>query len=436
MPDLLKAYTPTKSRPWDRAAAASLLRRAGFCPSRQELSDAVSLGPSDTVDRLIDEPERSPRALELDGLASAMASRGDVAALRGWWLLRMRHTSRPLAARLSVFWHNHFATSHEKVRDAGLMALHLRTIERAAFGGFGALLLAMARDPAMIVWLDGEQNVKGRPNENFARELFELFALGVGNYTEPDIREAARAFTGWRQRAGRFEFSISRHDDGPKTVFGQTGAFGGEDIVRLTLAQPAASKFLAGKLAAEFVCPDPPRELCAALADVLRETGFGVAAALRIVLKSRAMHEPTLRGRRIKSPIELVIGLARSLELSVGADKLETVVSEMGQRLLEPPSVKGWEGHRGWLNSATMLVRLSAAARAVSAEAGFDPGRLRREAGAESREDALALCRELALGADLPPALEKQLEALPASLDDAMREALRRLLCSPEYQMA
>ncbi|MEP0847419.1 MAG: DUF1800 domain-containing protein [Phycisphaerae bacterium] len=436
MSDWLAPYEPSADTPWNRRAAAHLLRRAGFCSGEDELREALDAGPQATVARLFDAEERSARCRELDALGEALAARGDVGALRGWWLLRMRHTSRPLHARMTVFWHNHFATSFDKVRDARMMAQQLGTLERHALGKFEPLLLAMAQDPAMIVWLDGQQNVKGRPNENFARELFELFTLGVGNYTERDIREAARGFTGWQQRGGRFHFARAEHDGGEKSVFGRSGPFGGEDVVRLTVAQPACATFVATKLLREFVCPEPPDDLIDALAKRLVENGCDVRDALQTLLLSRAMFDRRWYRARIKSPVELVVGLARSLNLQVPAQRFESAVAQMGQRLLEPPSVKGWDGHRAWLNSATMLVRLNAAARAVDPELGFDPAALRTKLDLGTRERVIAFCGNLALDGDVPDVLRASLAGLNGELDDLLRSGLRLLLSSPEYQMA
>lgn len=431
----LKPYQPSAARPWNWAAAAHLLRRAGFAPRAAEVRDALRDGPAATMERLIGETGDTPEHDELDELGAKLAVRDNLDALRGWWLLRMCRTKRPLRARLAVFWHNHFATSNVKVKSAAMMLQQLRTFERQALGKFENLLLDVSRDPAMIVWLDGEQNVKGRPNENYARELFELFALGVGNYSEKDIREAARAFTGWHQNAGQYRFIRTAHDFGPKTVFGQTGDFDGADVVRLTLQRPACAKFMAAKLLREFLCPEPPAELLDMLAARLRETDFDLGATLKTLLNSEAMFDPRFYRARIKSPIEFAVGIVRSLEMQVPANALADAVSQMGQRLFEPPSVKGWDGHRGWLNSATMLVRLNAAARATD-EGGFQPSKLRSRYDLNDSDALLRFCGELTLDGNVPGVLRERLEQLKGEADDVLRSALRLLLGSPEYQMA
>ena len=434
----LAPYRPSKARPWSRVTAGHLLRRAGFAASEVEIQNALTDGPSATVDRLVNSTDESSRHDELDALGETLALRNDINALRGWWLLRMRHTNRPLHARLAVFWHDHFATSNVKVASTPLMYQQLRTLEQHALGRFADLLGAITRDPAMIVWLDGDSNIKGRPNENFARELFELFTLGVGNYTESDIQEAARAFTGFHQRRGRFQYVERNHDDGEKSLFGKTGRLGGDDIVTITMEHPACSRFIAGKLLREFLAPDPPDHLIASLAATLRQTDFDLSGAMKVILSSEAMFDPRWYRAHIKSPVEYSIGIARSLDLRIGAQRLAGAVADMGQRLLEPPSVKGWDGHRTWLNSATMLVRMNAALTAVSVddETGFDPGRLRSTHNLQTREAVLRFCEDLTMDGSLPAPLRKRLDSVEGELDSIMRDALSVLMSSPEYQFA
>lgn len=421
---------------WNAAAAAHLLRRAGFAPSRAEIDAAVAAGLDATLDDLLADAPDTARHAELDELGAAIALRNDVDALRGWWLLRMTHTRRPLHARLAVFWHGHFATSNSKVRSAAMMLQQLRVFERLGAGPFEALLLAVSRDPAMIVWLDGDENVKGRPNENYARELFELFALGVGHYSERDIREAARAFTGWGQKNGVYRFDPLEHDDGEKTVLGHVGRFSGEDVVRLTIEQPACTHFLARKLLHEFLAPAPSAQLVEEFAAQLRATRFHVTEALRTLFRSAAFFSPEVRRARIKSPVEFVIGLVRSLEISAPAAQLARAVTETGQRLFEPPSVKGWDGHRAWLDSATMLVRLNAALRTLDADVA-PLNRLREKYALGAADGVRAYCAAVTVDDPPPAALHAALDEIPdADLDRLFRQSLRLLLTAPEYQMA
>jgi len=432
----LTPYQPGASNPWDRSAAAHLLRRAGFCPSEAEAQDALREGVEATVERLLDDTRDSPSHDDLDAMGSKIALAGDIHRLRGWWALRMARTTRPLHARMAVLWHNHFATSNVKVQSPALMLQQLRAIERHALGRFEDLLLAMSQDAAMIVWLDGIQNVKGRPNENYARELFELFSLGVGNYTEKDIQEAARAFTGWHQKGGRFHFSRLDHDEGDKTVFGSAGNWDGADVVRFCVEHESCARFIATRLLREFVCPDPPAELTGAVATSLRETGFDLRESLRTLLSSEAFFDPRWRRCRIKSPVEFAVGAVRSLELHAPAARLADAISNMGQSLLEPPSVKGWDGHRAWLNSATMMVRLNAATAITNGgEGGVRPADLRATYNLRNADDIRRYCLDVTLDGQCPPPLRERIDAITGGDDQVFRETMRTLLTSPEYQM-
>lgn len=423
--------------PWDLPAAAHLLRRAGFQPSTDEIERCLKDGPSATVDRLLTAPEESSRARELDDIERSVQHSDSIDAVRGWWLKRMVRTSRPLHARLSVFWHNHFATSNEKVRSAPMMMRQLQTIQDQGAGKFEDLLLAMSRDPAMIVWLDGDSNIKGRPNENYARELFELFSLGVGHYTETDIKEAARAFTGWHQRMGEYRFFERDHDDSPKTVLGTSGPLNGEDVVRIATSHPACSRFLSLKLLREFLTPEPSQSLVESFAQRLRETGLDIGASLRTLLVSRAMFAPETRRSRIKSPVEYVVGVARSLQTKAPVRTLIDSVNQMGQRLLEPPSVKGWNGHRAWLNSSTALLRLNAVQRLTEPDGAgvFSASELRSLHGLDSPRKVVEFASRVTLDGDAPPDVKPSLASLAGSLDDVLRSALRILMSTPEYQL-
>lgn len=359
---LLAPYCPDADGPWALPQAGHLLRRAGFAPSRTELDRALADGPAATVERLLTGADQSPRARELDPLGEEIAARGEIERLAAWWLSRMVHTARPLHARVALLWHNHFASSNAKVNAPPLMLRQLRTFERCGLGRFDDLLLAVARDPAMIVWLDGDSNRKDHPNENFARELFELFSLGPGAYGERDIQEAARAFSGWHQRGGAFAFQPRLHDEGPKTVLGDRGNLDGGDVVRIAVAQPACARFIALRLLREFVSETPGAALVDETAAALRSRNFEIGSVLRVVLCSRAFYDAAAYRARIKSPVEFAVGLVRSFEMKAPGQDLQRAVAAMGQRLFQPPSVKGWEGHRRWISSAAMLVRMNAAA--------------------------------------------------------------------------
>ena len=273
----------------------------------------------------------------------------------------MLEGGHPLREKLTLFWHNHFATSYAKVRSTKLMFEQNAILRKHALGKFRPFLLDMSRDTAMLVWLDSNRNVKGAPNENYAREVMELFSLGVGNYTEKDIQEAARAFTGWHHdtEVVKFEFNRDLHDDGAKTIFGKTGKFTGEDVVRLCCEQAACAKFLVGKLYAFLVSETPPpKELLAPLADRFRTSDYDIAGLVGTMLGSRLFFSEHAYRKRVKWPVEYALGAINAAVPSrVPLSDVIDPLAKMGQPLFAPPNVKGWRTGTDWLNSATLLAR-------------------------------------------------------------------------------
>jgi uncharacterized protein (DUF1800 family) len=238
--------------------------------------------------------------------------------LRGWWLAEMVATPSPLTERMTLFWHNHFVSSQLKVRLARLMYAQNATFRAHALGSFGALLHAAAREPAMVLYLDSAQNRKGAPNENFAREVMELFTLGEGQYTEQDVKEAARAFTGWSydRVAGEFVERPRLHDDGEKTIFGRRGRFDGDDVLDLILARPETARFVVAKLWREFVSPEPDAAAVARIAADFRQAHYDLKVALRGLLLDPAFWSPDNRGTLVKSPVATPSSSIRATRLS------------------------------------------------------------------------------------------------------------------------
>jgi uncharacterized protein (DUF1800 family) len=293
--------------------------------------------------------------------------------LRGWWVGEMLSTPSPLTERMTLFWHNHFVSGQQKVKLAGLMYRQNVTLRTNALGNFGAMLHAVARDPAMIVYLDSAQNRKGAPNENFARELMELFTLGEGNYGERDVKEAARAFTGWsldRER-GEFVFRRALHDYGPKTVLGRTGNFDGNDVIDILLAQPSTAEFVSRKLWREFVSPEPDTAEVTRVAARFRDSGYDIKAALYALLTSDAFYARENRGALVKSPIDLVVGTLRQFGMHP-TDTIPFAVAAagMGQNLFAPPNVRGWPGQETWINTSSLLARKQFLDRLMRADGG------------------------------------------------------------------
>jgi uncharacterized protein (DUF1800 family) len=356
-----QTWEPDDKQPWDLKWAGHLYRRAGFGASLTELREAKKRGFKATLDLLCN---GDPKAAELTSFlhdeGAKIAKRNTALDLRGWWLYCMLHSGHPLREKMVLFWHNHFATSIVKVERAALMFEQNKLLRQHALGKFGPFLLGMSKDPAMLIWLDSNRNVKGKANENYAREVMELFSLGVGNYTEADIREAARAFTGWHTDDDAFEFNAHYHDDGKKTILGQTGNWNGDDVVRILLQQKACAEFLTGKLFRFLISEsqEPPRALLAPLTESLRKSDYDLGACVRTMLSSRLFFSEHAYRQRIKSPVEFVLGTARAtVEGSLPQLVLIARLEAMGQSLFAPPNVKGWRGGRAWLNTSTMLAR-------------------------------------------------------------------------------
>lgn len=353
-------FVPSAETPWDVRAAAHLFRRAGFGATHDELKAAAAGSPQDTVDRLLRvESVSATWQRQSDQLAAAALAGSGVERLSAWWVHQMLTTPVQLLEKMTLFWHGHFATGADKVLDAHLMLAQNRLLRSFALGDFQQLLLEISRDPAMLVYLDSVSNRKAHPNENYAREIMELFCLGEGQYSERDIRELARCFTGWEVKRRRFRFNRYQHDRGSKSIFGETGEFGGEDGVRLVVSQPAAPEFIVGKLIRFLVMdePAPTAELIAPLAMKLRQDEMQIAPTVRRILSSRLFFSSAARGRKIRSPVELAVGFMRSLEGSGNTYELASSIQEIGQGLFYPPSVKGWDGGRTWINSSTLLGR-------------------------------------------------------------------------------
>lgn len=370
------AHRPPADRPWDERRAAHLLRRAGFGASAADVRLSVERGLDDTVDWLLDVPE-APGGFEatLRRAAGELALDDELEALRGRWVDRMVRTPYPLLEKMTLFWHDHFATSLDKVAEPRLMADQNDTLRRHALGDFGELLRAVSRDPAMIEWLDNQRNARGAPNENFAREVMELFTLGPGHYTEADVQEAARAFTGWHRVGRSFRFDRARHDDGVKTVLGRSGRLGGDDVLSILLAQERTATFLATKLVRWFVVPDPEPGLVGPLADALRRGGYRIRPILERILRSNVFHSEIAYKSLVKSPAEFVIGSVLALGVKARPLFLAGAMARMGQELFYPPDVSGWEGHRAWINATTLLER-SRFALDLSRARGQDLGTL------------------------------------------------------------
>ena len=360
--------------------ARHLLARTGFGPTDAEIrvygnltreaavakllhethAIALTAPPASAVETTPLRPPRGENASEAEKKAFVQEQARAGLALRAWWIQEMLITPSPLTERMTLFWHNHFVSGQPKVRVSRLMYRQNVTLRANAVGNFGTLLHAIAKDPAMLVYLDSAQNRKGAPNENFAREVMELFTLGEGHYTEQDIKEAARAFTGWSldRDTGQFTFRPRAHDGSMKTVFGKSGPFDGDAVLDLLLTRPETAQHVTAKLWREFVSPDPDPAEVQRIATRFRASNYDIKAALRELLLCDAFYAEANRGVLVKSPAEFVVGTLRSFDLRPEyALPFAIAAAGMGQNLMSPPNVKGWPGGEIWINATTLLAR-------------------------------------------------------------------------------
>ncbi|HVS17343.1 MAG TPA: DUF1800 domain-containing protein [Planctomycetota bacterium] len=431
--DDLRPWRPTAGAPWDRSAVAHLWRRAGFGATPSELERALEEGPQQSLQRLL-EPSGHSAAL-VEGVRAVLAV-DSLEGLQSWWTELILMGGDPLGERLTLFWHDHFATSNDKVADVRAMHAQVELLRERGGGDFRELLHAVARDPAMLIWLDGDENRVGHPNENFAREVLELFALGIGHYSEDDVLEAARAFTGWGTRGRAFAWRPELHDGGVKRVLGARGAFDGDAVLDVILASPDCARHVARALLAEFVVAGYDEGHVGALADVLIERGWSVRSTLEVLLASRLFFAPETRHARIAGPVELCAITLRGLDARVPARDVVRACARMGQSLYRPPSVKGWDGGRAWIHAGTWLARHDLLAGLV-----LESSRVDLEAcfGTPRPVERFVerLCDSLLLRDPGPAFREAVTSAVDAAPDDdtALARGAALVLTSPEYQL-
>ncbi len=353
------AWQAEAEQPWDLSRAAHLFRRAGFGAARDALQSAVERGIDAVLDDLFKTDANSAdfQSASANLLQSALSG-GDSKGLAVWWLRDMLETRSPLVEKMTLFWHGHFATGADKVKEPQVMLAQNRILREHAIGDVAKMVHAISQDAAMLVYLDSAVNRKAHPNENFARELMELFCLGEGNYSEHDVQELARCFTGWEVRRNQFRFNSFQHDTGDKNVLKHT-VESGQQAVDVVLQQPTAALFIASKLFRFFVAdePAPPAALLQPLADQLVADKWHVAPTLRKLLGSRLMFSPMVRARKVRSPIEWTLNWMKACQLSTNLKKVSDSLAELGQALFYPPNVKGWDGGRAWINSSTLVGR-------------------------------------------------------------------------------
>ncbi len=476
---------------WNETLAAHLLNRAGFGGSPAEIAALGRHGFPGAVDWLLARMETgeafarpewaTPRNLaeqrrkfrqlpeeqrKMEMQQQQREQRQNMVELVHWWMRRMRDGADPLREKMTLFWHGHFATSVQKVRDPFLMWRQNETLRAGALGNFGELLKAMAEDSAMMVWLDTQQSRKQQPNENFPRELMELFTLGIGHYTENDIREAARAFTPYKidREDQSFRYVRFQEDNGQKKFLGRTGRFNGDDVLAIILQQPACAEFIVHKLWEFFVYEDPGSEVLLPLAQTFRQSKYEIKPVLREMFLSAEFYSPRAVRTQIKSPVQWTVGSAKALEAPLPEPMpLHNVLQQLGQVPFAPPNVKGWDGGKAWITTSTLLLRYNLAAFLVGADtmnfqrrgankAPVGPGReipnrilppFERIAPPELRKDHRALVASLSHRLfqislpdhDTAPFLEWLANHRGAINDDAVAGLLHLMMSTPQYQL-
>ncbi len=418
-----------------KAAVGHLLRRAGFGPSASTWSSWAQLDYDSAVDRALSELDE-PLPPDPEGWISEDPTvDGKVwvpGAIQQLWRQRMVQAPCGLAEKLAFFWHGHFATDARKHANFRIAWDQYKLFRTKGAGSFRDLVLGVSRDVAMVRFLDGNANRAGHgnANENYARELQELFTLGIGNYTEKDIREIGRAFTGWGSRGPRFVFKKHFHDEGQKTVHGKTGNFGGEDVVDILVDLPACSRFIAGKLLRFFSHPEPSEAEIEDLAKVFRANKLDIKSTLASMFRSETFRARAHHRALVTSPIEFVVGATRAVGLPDVPSNVASTSVRMGQILFNPPSVKGWTSGKGWLGSAAIVERLRAAQLIRSAVAdglGLSPKSERyKPALAEAADRLLEVALQGQVPGDLAAALQSAKE----------HDRIAIILGSPEFQLA
>jgi uncharacterized protein (DUF1800 family) len=349
-----------------RALIRHLLRRAGFGASEAELEEYSALGFDRAVDRLI-HYEQVAEDVDIDKLAFDLdLDLTKIEDQRLLWMYRMATTKRPLQEKMTLFWHGHFATANSKVNNVSYMVRQNQFFRDHALGNYREILRGISRDPAMLRWLDSNTNRKRSPNENYARELMELFTLGIGNYSEQDVKEAARAFTGWFVKDDQFYFDAAQHDNGLKTVLGRTGNWNGDDVIDILVGHSATARRLASKLFRFFVYDNPEPDTIEKFAQVYLRSGYDVRALVEAILRSPEFRSERAFHALIKSPMELIIGTVRALGFAALPRDLPAIARRMGQDLYNPPTVKGWDGGPAWITTSTLLERFNLANRLIT----------------------------------------------------------------------
>jgi len=438
-------FVPDARRPWDLRLAGHLHRRAGFGGTWSELRESLADGPQKSIARLL-RPAGDLAAFEQTfAAADAQAARsGSAEGLRAWWLLRMLQTPHPLLEKMTLFWHGHFAVAQARVRDPRLVHGYLKLLRARALGPFDRLLESIACDPAVLLALDGAANRRSSPSRGFAAALVGPFSLGEGHCSQQDLGEAARALTGQFVRQGELRFIEREHDPGVKRFLGEEGPWKTADILRIVLRQPALARRIVGKLYRWLISESEPPS--AALLEPLAASfsrDYDTGKLVETMLRSNLFFSPAAYRQRIKGPVEFALGILRPLNALVPAAALAEHAAAVGQDLLGPPTVNGWEGGRTWITRATLTGRTNLAHALLFGGGAFaqpaDPLAAAQKHGRGEPAAAGPFLLDLFLQGDPPEQTAAVLTKGPADggdLRDRFRRLAFELVTSPEFQLS
>jgi uncharacterized protein (DUF1800 family) len=396
-------YRPSDAAPWNLARAAHLYRRAAFGADWGQLQQALSLGPQRTIDQLLrPEDDPAPFNRQLDTYETS----GSPEALRAWWLRRMIQTPHPLLEKMTLFWHGHFAADAAKVKSGRLMKENVQLLRSRALGSFETMLQGICRDPAMLLSVGAQANRKAAPNENFAGPLLEVFTVGPGRFTENDVHETARAFTGWFVLRNRLRYIEREFDATEKQIFGQKGVFHDADVVRIILEQPPTAQMVVRKLYRFFISEtqEPNDKLIAPLAQSFAED-YDVGRLVEKIIRSNLFFSPAAYRRRIKPPVDFALNIIKGLEQTVSTTQLAGDLADLGQNLYHPPTIRGWAGGKHWINTSTITARNNLALALLQGSGPYgkklNPWTTAQKHGAANTESAEKFLLELFVQADL-----------------------------------
>nr|CAA6830370.1 MAG: PROBABLE SIGNAL PEPTIDE PROTEIN [uncultured Thiotrichaceae bacterium] len=424
--------------------ARHLISRTGFGAEWEEIKRLERMPRDKAIDFLMSRRDTSLPAIpgfshwrKMSALNKDMGRRrmvmriakGEGVKLQNWWLQHMLETQSPFLERMTLFWHNYFPSSIRKTKLPSLLVNQNRLLRKHALGNFSLLLHSIAKDPAMLVYLDGYKNTKDAVNENFARELLELFTLGRQHFSERDVQEAARAFTGWgiHPHSGQFFFDRKAHDTGIKTFLGKRGNFNGEQIINILLKHPGTAETVAEKLWGEFINSSRPHPaVVKQWAHILRSSNYNIAVLMQTILRGPQFWDPRNRGNLVKSPVELAVGTLRSLPYTLPRDNLAHTLVNLGQGLFEPQTVKGWEGGNEWISTQFLMRRISLLTNLTRGNLNT----VRRKSGIELKLPDVG-------EAELQNWLlaVKPVKTAPAPVSDGKQRFVRFLVLDPAYQV-